>query len=137
MSFFDFIKAAELGAASVYHQVLAVGAQIIHWESDPAVAPLVSVGVGVANSMLERAGVGTQALVVESDVHAALKALAAADPTVPSVGAVGALAGVAGDIVSVVDPSLAAPIAAAEGLLNMTEGAVAAIVVAQPAAAIA
>lgn len=123
MSFFDFIKAAELGAASIYHSILGLGVEIVHWGSDPAVAPLVSVGVDVANSMLERAGVA-MAPVVEADIHAALKSIAAADPTVPSVGAIGSLAGLAGNIVSAVDPALSAPIGAAEGLVNLVEGAV-------------
>jgi hypothetical protein len=122
MSFFDFIKAAELGAASVYHDILALGVEIVHWASNPAVAPLVEAGVGIANSMLERAGAGDTAKVVVDDVHAALKSIAAADPTVPSMSAIGKLAGLAGDVVSAIKPDLAAPIATAEGFINLAEG---------------
>lgn len=128
MSFFsDFIKAAELGAASVYHSILGLGVEIVHWASDPAVAPLVSVGVEMANSMLERAGAGDAAKVVEADVHAALKSIAASDPTVPSVGAIGKLAGLAGDIISAAAPNLAGQIGEAEAVVNLAEGAAAAI----------
>lgn len=86
MSFAAAFAAAEKGAASVYHSVLATGSQVLAWEHDPAVAPLLDVGVAYANSALTRFGVpaGTVSIVAQ-DVVVALKALAAIDPSVPSV----------------------------------------------------
>jgi hypothetical protein len=82
----DVFTAIGNGAASVYHSVLATGSVVTAWESDPAVAPFVALGLDYANSALTRFGVppGTVSI-VGGDVLAALKALAALDPTVPSV----------------------------------------------------
>lgn len=127
MSIIDFFRAAELGAASIYHQVLALGANIIHWESDPAVQPLVEIGVAAANGMLARAGAPNAGTVIQSDVHAALKSIAAADPTVPSIGGIGKLVGLAGEVVSVIDPALAPTVKVVTSAENIIEGAAAAM----------
>jgi hypothetical protein len=130
MTFLELIAAAEKGAASVYHAILATGAEIATWESNPLVQPLVDMGVSAANGMLARVGVPTGTLgVVSDDIHAALKQIAAADPTVPSIGGLLSLAGsVASVLVPGVGPAIAVGVAAAEGVVNIMEG------VAQPAA---
>lgn len=91
MSFWDNVDAgfhaASRGAATVYHDVLATGAHITAWEHDPAVAPLLHVGVRYAMDALTRFGVpGGLIAVAVPDVLAALKSLAAADATVFSAG---------------------------------------------------
>jgi hypothetical protein len=106
--FSDFLAAAEKGAAGVYHAVLATGAEIATLEHNPLVAPFLQVGMAAANGMLTRAGV-TNIQIIEADISAALKAIAAADPTVPSLSG---LVGLAGSIATAVVPG-AAPIAAA------------------------
>jgi hypothetical protein len=117
MTFAELIAAAEKGAASVYHAVLATGAEIVSWETNPLIAPLVSAGVSAANDMLTRAGV--DAGVVASDVTTSLKAIAAADPTVPSIGG---LTNLAGTIVSTILPGAAGAVAVAEGVIGTVEG---------------
>jgi hypothetical protein len=121
-TFADFLAAAEKGAASVYHAVLATGAEITSWESNPIVAPFLDVGVSAANDMLARAGVpATTSGVIESDIATALKGIAAADPTVPSTGAIGSLAVLAGTTAAAIDPN-AAPLAAeAAGAVGVAE----------------
>ena len=82
----DVFSAIGNGAASVYHHVLATGSTITAWENDPAVAPLIGLGVDYATSALARFGVPVGAVsIVAPDILAALKALAARDSTVPSV----------------------------------------------------
>jgi hypothetical protein len=133
-SFSDFLAAIEHGAASVYHQVLSTGTEIVGWGSDPAVAPLLAMGAGVANAALERVGV-TGAGVVEADIAAGLKTIAAADPTVPSMGSLSALLGLAGNVVSVVMPGAAGIIAGVEGLAGVAESLI--VSAATPAASTA
>lgn len=116
MTFAAFIAAAEKGAASVYHAILATGAEIASWESNPLVAPLVQAGVAQANGMLARAGVSTTVgAVIESDIHAALKHIAALDPTVSSLGG---LLTIGGSIASAVVPSAAPVIALVESIIH-------------------
>ena len=93
MSFWDdasaAFAAAGRGAATVYHDVLATGAHITAWEHDPAVAPLLHIGVQYAAGALARFGVPVDAIeILAPDILAALKALAALDATVPSVAGV-------------------------------------------------
>lgn len=133
MSFFDFIAAAEKGAAAIYHKVLATGAEILSWESNPAVTPLVQMGVGVANGMLDRAGAGSAARVVEEDIHAALKQIAAQDPTVPSLGGIGTLVNLAGSVASAIAPQAAPVVRLAEGVVGAVEALAVTASVTQPA----
>jgi hypothetical protein len=133
-SFSDFLAAIEHGAASVYHQVLSTGTEIVAWGSDPAVAPLLTMGAGVANAALERVGV-RGGDVVAADIAAGLKSIAAADPTVPSMGSLSALLGLAGNVVSVVMPGAAGIIAGVEGLAGVAESLI--VSAATPAASTA
>jgi hypothetical protein len=123
MTFHDLLAAAERGAASVYHAVLATGADVLSWQENPIVGALVQTGVSTANSMLMRAGVPPTLLtVVDEDVHAALKALAAYDSTVPSTQhSIGALAGLAGSIAKTIAPEHAEEIAAAADTVGAVE----------------
>jgi hypothetical protein len=130
MTLAELIAAAERGAASVYHAVISTGAEIAAWESDPAVASLVSAGVDAANGLLARTGVGTSAKtqIGASDVVAALKKIAAADPTVPSIGTLATIAGT-------IDPP-AAPLAAGiAGAASVAEAGAGGVATAQPSAA--
>jgi hypothetical protein len=123
MTFLELLAAAEKGAASVYHAVLATGAEINTWESNPLVTPLVGAGVAAANEMLTRAGVSTEtAGVIESDVTTALKTIAAADPTVPSVGG---LVTTLGAMVTDFVPAAAPIVAVSEGVVKDVEAAAA------------
>lgn len=117
MSFSDFIAAAEKGAASIYHEVLATGVAILDWAHNPAVASLVEVGVGTANGMLQRSGAITEATgtVVADDIHAALKHLAALDPTVASIGTL------ASTVVSTLIPGAGPLINIAEEVVALAE----------------
>lgn len=83
------ITGIEHGANTVYHRVLAVEADLTKWEaSNPELTTLVGEGLAYSESFLTRMGVPVGAVVVVgSDILAALKALAAADPTVNSGGA--------------------------------------------------
>lgn len=83
------ITGIEHGANTVYHRVLAVENDLTKWEaSNPELTALVGEGLAYADSFLTRMGVPVGAVVVVgSDILAALKALAAADPTVTSGGA--------------------------------------------------
>lgn len=80
------ITGIEHGANTVYHRVVALEDDLTKWESgNPALAGLVEEGLAYAESFITRMGVPVGAVVVVgSDVLAALKALAAADPTVSS-----------------------------------------------------
>lgn len=82
--------AAEKGAASVYHAILATGVQITNWEeSHPAVGPLINEGLAYAVDALIRFSVpSTTVKLTPADVATALRALAALDSTVPSVSTV-------------------------------------------------
>jgi hypothetical protein len=125
MTFAELIAAAEKGAATIYHAVLATGAEIASWESNPLVTPLVAVGVSAANGMLARAGVDTAITsVIESDVTTALKSLAATDPTVPSTGPIAGLAGLAGSVAIGVNPGLGPVIGLAESMIGTVESLV-------------
>lgn len=81
------LAAVERGAALVYHEILATGAQVTAWEAaNPALEPLMKQGLDYALSLLTRLGIPADAAtLVTEDIIAALKALAATDATVPSV----------------------------------------------------
>lgn len=80
------------GAAAVYHEVVAIEGDATKWTTDnPDVGALASAGLSMAESYLSRyagaLGIPVPALsLVGEDVLAALKAMAAADPTVQSGG---------------------------------------------------
>lgn len=80
------ITGIEHGANTVYHRLLTAENDITKWEtSNPEIALLISEGLAFTESFLTRMGVPVGAVVVVgADTLAALKALAAADPTVPS-----------------------------------------------------
>lgn len=84
MTLTDLLAAAEAGAATVYHDVLAIARNVQSWEASPVVAPLLEIGVTAANAMLERGGL--PGAIITSDVLGALKLLAVKDATVPSLG---------------------------------------------------
>lgn len=122
MSFADFVAAAEAGAASIYHHVLATGVEIAAWGEDPVIAPLLSAGAAAANAALGRAGIGSGTVtLVESDIATGLKRIAAADPTVPSIGGISKLVGLAGTVAETIDPALAPAIGTAEGAAALAE----------------
>ena len=85
----ESLAAAAHGAALVYHQIVAVQNDVTKWEADnPQIAPLVAAGSQYAVSALDSAGIPVLPLVsAGTAVLSALKALAAADPTVASGGA--------------------------------------------------
>ena len=73
------------GAATVYHDVLAVSTDVTTWENNPAVAPLLSIGLDYATALLGRLGVPLDAVsLAGADILAGVKALAALDATVAS-----------------------------------------------------
>jgi hypothetical protein len=83
----DAFLAAERGAASVYHAILATGAHISTWEAtDPMVGVLIHAGLSYAQAALVRYGVPAATVSLASeDITAALRGLAALDATLPSV----------------------------------------------------
>ena len=84
------MDALQHDAAWVYHEVVAVEADVTAWtEANPAIAPLVQQALSLAEDFVLRcaqsAGVPAPALaLVGVDVLAALKQMAAADSTVKS-----------------------------------------------------
>jgi hypothetical protein len=86
MQLSDIFAAAEHGAALVYHEIVAIEADATKWSAaHPAIGPLIAAGSNYATQALAAAGVPTAPLVAAGTaVLAALKAMAAADPTVPS-----------------------------------------------------
>lgn len=82
--------AAEKGAASVYHAILATGVQIAQWEaSHPTAGPLINEGLAYSVDALIRFGVpSTTVKLTPADIATALRSLAALDSTVPSVSTV-------------------------------------------------
>jgi len=82
----DILAAAEHGAALVYHEIVAIQADATTWSAaHPEVAPLISAGTAYATQALAAAGVPVPVIVTAGTaVLSALKALAAADPTVRS-----------------------------------------------------
>jgi hypothetical protein len=122
-SFAELLAAAEQGAASIYHEVLAVGAKIENWIDDPAVKPLVQIGTNAANEVLTRAGL--EGKVITTDVLTGLKLLAAKDATVPSVPLTTSISTVidtAGTLAAMADPQAAGIIDKIEAGVGVAEG---------------
>ncbi len=90
------VEYAEKGAALVYHDVLAIQINATKWsEQNPAIASLLQRGVTYVLSLLAADGLPTRDVwLVATTVEAALKELAANDPTIPSIS------GVAGPVVT-------------------------------------
>ena len=119
MNISDFLRAAEAGAASIYHQVLATGTAIASWEADhPEIGPLISAGVTYANTLLARFGIPAETIeIAAEDIISALKTLVAHDATVPSVPLVQVNAGttttlaqaatLADEVATIADPAAA------------------------------
>lgn len=86
MTLAEMLLAAENGAAAIYHMVVNTGKAVAEWESAGEVTPLVEEGAQLANALLKRMGIATNAKqdVTAPDIHTALKKIAAADPTVMS-----------------------------------------------------
>jgi hypothetical protein len=82
----DIIAAAEHGAALVYHEIVAIERDVTQWQqAHPQVGPLIAAGTRYAQQALQSAGVPVASIVdAGTAVVAALKAMAAADPTVAS-----------------------------------------------------
>lgn len=80
------ISAIKLGAATVYHDVVAIETDVTEWKQDhPEIWQLVEKGLTYAVSLLTRTQVPVAALsLVAEDVLAALKQMGAADATLPS-----------------------------------------------------
>lgn len=80
------ITGIEHGANTVYHRLLAIESSVTKWEADnPLVVPFINEGLAFTKSFVSRMGVPVDAVaLVGEDTLAALKALAAADPTVQS-----------------------------------------------------
>ena len=87
----DIIGAAEHGAAIVYHDIVAIEADARAWKAaHPEVGPLLDSGVKYATTLLQSAGLPVDQInasgnLMATAVMSALKAMAAADPTVPSI----------------------------------------------------
>jgi hypothetical protein len=80
-----FFTAIKLSAASVYHQVLRVEADVSKWINAPDVKPLVSDAVTFFETVLTSHGIPVPALEVAGKaVFAALAQMAADDTTVKS-----------------------------------------------------
>ena len=89
MELSDIFAAAEHGAALVYHEIVAIEADATKWSAaHPSVGPLIAAGSTYAMQALSAAGLPTAPIFAAGTaVLSALKALAAADPTVASGGA--------------------------------------------------
>lgn len=80
----DFLSAVQLGAGSVYHQVVQEVPKVTSWTADhPELKPLINDGVTLASSLLG-GGAGGVGVPLATAVLSALKVLAAQDPTVQS-----------------------------------------------------
>jgi hypothetical protein len=86
MALSDILAAAEHGAALVYHEIVAIQADATNWTTDhPEVKPLISAGTNYAVQALIASGLPLPMIVTGGmAVLSALKAMAAADPTVRS-----------------------------------------------------
>lgn len=84
--FNEGVAAIEKGAAFVYHEILSIESDITKWRTDnPMLSALADKGIEYAMSMATRFGVPVGAIEYASeDVFAALKSLAAIDPSVKS-----------------------------------------------------
>lgn len=83
--FQDHIAASEKAAASIYHEVISLGVDVLRWETNEMIKALTVIGADRANNLLMRCGVPQGTVhVVEEDVMLALKHMAALDPTVDS-----------------------------------------------------
>jgi hypothetical protein len=82
------VKAAEHGAATVYHDIVAAEGDVSMWAADhPEVGPLVEAGTAYAMNFLRATGVPVPAIETAAGaVMAALKAMAANDGDVQSGG---------------------------------------------------
>lgn len=79
----DFFSAVELGAATVYHRALQAVPAVLEWtETHPEITPLLKEAAAFATPLIGNTAVA--GLPVGPAVLAALKLLAAKDPTVPS-----------------------------------------------------
>ncbi len=84
--FGHFLSAMRMGAAYVYHKVVAAEAVVTAWESDPIVGALIQEGVAVGSAFLTAHGIPVaQAHVAFGAVQAFLAEMAANDATVPSL----------------------------------------------------
>lgn len=74
----------EHGANRVYHEMLAVEADVTRWtSSNPAVLPLIRAGVATATDAIARTGFPVQLIsIVGDDLVSALRGIAAADNSV-------------------------------------------------------
>lgn len=80
----DFLSAVELGAGSVYHQVVQAVPKVTQWSANhPELQPLLRGAESFATSLLGDSSAGA-AVPVSEAMLAALKLLAARDATVQS-----------------------------------------------------
>lgn len=85
--FFTGVASAIIhGAASVYHEILTIEDDVTKWTANnPALIPLMTYALDLANSYASRLGIPTYAIsLILEDILAALKLMAANDPTVGS-----------------------------------------------------
>lgn len=95
-SVFDsFISACRHGAALIYHDVVAAETTITKWRSDnPAVAGIFDQGVQYVNDVLTAHGIPVaEGVIVVKTIGAALKEMAAGDPSIATVTVVAPPAG--------------------------------------------
>ena len=86
-TFGHFLAAVRLGAASIYHQVLAIESDVAAWTSSPAVAPLVQDAVTLVTGLLTSHGIPIGAIEIAGKaILAAMAQTAANDVTVKSGG---------------------------------------------------
>ncbi len=81
-----WLHAAEHGAALVYNEAVKIEADVSAWsDAHPGIKPLLETATGYITSMLTAAGLPVPAFVTAGTAAlAALKQLAALDPTVDS-----------------------------------------------------
>lgn len=85
--FFTGVASAIIhGAASVYHEILTIEDDVTKWTANnPTLIPLMTYALELANSYASRLGIPTYAIsLILEDILAALKLMAANDPTVGS-----------------------------------------------------
>jgi hypothetical protein len=86
-SWFAHLEAAiQHGASMVYHDAVSLVATAAQWKTaHPAIGEVITEGLGYARDFALRMGVPADAItIIEQDIEAALKRLAALDATVHS-----------------------------------------------------
>ena len=112
MSLSDLLAAVDHAAGLVYHEIVTVESDVTQWTAaHPQVQPLVAAGTAYLGQLLQASGIpASEFLTGGTALLAALKAMAAADPTVQS-----------GGVRHVAAPAPAEPIAPADAVHAVAE----------------